>query len=212
MLLLLIRHAITDLTSKQLVGRRPGVHLSARGHEQAAHLVEFLSGIPIAAIYSSPLERAVETAAPLAADRQIEVRQDSGLSEVDYGDWAGQEFKQLRRTDLWKRVQLRPADARFPGGEAVREAQARIVGSLETIANSHARETVAVFSHSDMIKFAVAHLMGTHLDMFQRLAVSPASVTAVSLGGSAPALLKLNDTGDLRELVPTRRRAPARKN
>ncbi|HXA43555.1 MAG TPA: MSMEG_4193 family putative phosphomutase [Candidatus Solibacter sp.] len=212
MLLLLIRHAITDLTSKQLVGRRPGVHLSPKGQAQATGLVELLHGIPIAAIYSSPLERAVETAAPLAADRQIEVRQEAGLSEVDYGDWAGQEFKQLRRTDLWKRVQLRPADARFPGGEAVREAQARIVGSLEGIANAHARETVAVFSHSDMIKFAVAHLTGLHLDMFQRLAISPASVTAILLGGAAPALIKMNHTGDLSELVPARRRAPARKN
>jgi probable phosphoglycerate mutase len=211
-LLLLVRHAITDLTQKQLVGRRPGVHLSPKGQEQAARLVERLSGIPVTAIYSSPLERALETAGPLAADRKIEVRQDSGLSEVDYGEWAGQEFKQLRKTDLWKRVQLRPADARFPGGEAVREAQARIVGSLETIANAHPRETVAVFSHSDMIKFAVAHLTGLHLDMFQRLAISPASVTAILLGGAAPALLKMNETGDLRELVPTRRHAPRRKN
>ena len=212
MLLLLIRHAITDLTSEQLVGRRPGVHLSPKGQEQAARLVELLRGIPIAAIYSSPLERAMETAGPLAADRQIEVRQDAALSEVDYGEWAGQEFKQLRKTDLWKRVQLRPADARFPGGEAVREAQARIVGSLESIANAHGRETVAVFSHSDMIKFAVAHLTGLHLDMFQRLAVSPASVTAIVVGGTAPTLIKLNHTSDLGELVPARRRSPARKN
>ena len=212
MLLLLIRHAITDLTAKQLVGRQPGVHLSPTGQEQAARLVERLRGVPIGALYSSPLERALETAAPLAADRNLEVQHDGGLSEVDYGEWAGQEFKQLRKTDLWKRVQVRPADARFPDGEAVREAEARIVGSLETIANQHPRETVAVFSHSDMIKFAVAHLTGLHLDMFQRLVISPASVSAIFLGGGAPALVKMNETGDLSDLAPARRRGPTRKN
>jgi len=197
---------MTDLTDKQLVGRNPGVHLSGHGRDQASGLVDRLRGVPIAAIYSSPLDRALETAAPLATDRGLSVHQDGGLSEVDYGGWSGQEFKHLRRTDLWKRVQTRPADARFPEGEAVREAQARIIGSLETIANSHPKEGVAVFSHSDMIKFAVAHLAGVHLDLFQRLVVSPASVTAIVLGGPAPALVHLNDTGGLQDLAPPRRR------
>jgi broad specificity phosphatase PhoE len=113
---------------------------------------------------------------------------------------------------LWKRVQVRPADARFPGGEAMREAQARIVQSLEAIVNRHPRECVAAFSHSDMIKFAVAHLAGIHLDLFQRLVVSPASVTAMLVGGSAPALVRLNDVGGLQDLVPPRRRRPLGKN
>src|ERR1700682_1172966 len=196
---------MTDLTQKQLVGRTPGVHLSQRGTEQAERLVARLDGVPLAAIYSSPLDRSLETAAPLAAARRLEIVQDIGLSEVDYGAWAGQEFKQLRKTDLWKRVQVRPADARFPEGEAVREAQARIVGSLETIVNRHPQDCVAAFSHSDMIKFAVAHLAGIHLDLFQRLVVSPASVTAVVVGGAAPALVRLNDIGGLQDLVPPRR-------
>ncbi len=197
---------MTDLTNKQLVGRTPGVHLSQLGSEQAHRLVERLDGVQIAAIYSSPLDRAIETAAPLAAKRGLEIHQDGGLSEVDYGEWSGQEFKHLRRTDLWKRVQTRPADARFPEGEAVRESQARIVGSLETIANSHPDGCVALFSHSDMIKFAVAHLVGIHLDLFQRLVISPVSVTAIVLGGPAPALVHLNDTGGLQDLAPPRRR------
>jgi probable phosphoglycerate mutase len=209
-LLLLIRHAMTDLTNKQLVGRTTGVHLSQAGRDQALGLVDRLKGVAIAAIYSSPLDRALETAAPLAADRGLPVRQDGGLSEVDYGEWSGQELKLLRKTDLWKRVQTRPADARFPEGEAVREAQARIVGSLEVIANLHPRECVAVFSHSDMIKFAVAHLVGIHLDLFQRLLISPVSVTAILLGGPAPALLHLNDTDGLQDLAPRRRRRPSR--
>jgi probable phosphomutase (TIGR03848 family) len=203
---------MTDLTQKQLVGRAPGVHLNKRGVEQAERLVARLEGVPLAAIYSSPLDRALETAAPLAAARGLEVVQDSGLSEVDYGAWAGQDFKQLRKTDLWKRVQLRPADARFPGGEAVREAQGRILRSLETICNRHPKDCVAALSHSDMIKFAVAHLTGLHLDLFQRLVVSPASVTAILLGGPAPALVRLNDVGGLQDLVPPRRRRPPGKN
>lgn len=197
---------MTDVTNKQLVGRTTGVHLSRPGREQALGLVDRLGAVPIADIYSSPLDRALETAAPLAAERGLSVRQDGGLSEVDYGEWSGREFKDLRKTDLWKRVQTRPADARFPQGEAVREAQARIVGSLETIANGHPKDCVAVFSHSDMIKFAVAHLLGIHLDLFQRLVISPVSVTAILLGGSAPTLLHLNDTGGLKDMLPTRRR------
>jgi probable phosphoglycerate mutase len=197
---------MTDLTNRQLVGRTPGVHLSQLGRDQALALVERLRGVAIADIYSSPLDRALETAAPLAADRGLAVHQDAGLSEVDYGEWSGQELRHLRKTDLWKRVQTRPADARFPEGEAVREAQARIVGSLESIANSHPKECVAVFSHSDMIKFAVAHLVGIHLDLFQRLVIGPVSVTAIVLGGHAPALVHLNDTGGLQDLAPPRRR------
>jgi probable phosphoglycerate mutase len=197
---------MTELTDKQLVGRSPGVHLSKTGQEQAAGIVERLHGVPLAGIYSSPLDRALETAAPLAADRGLAVHQDAGLSEVDYGEWSGKEFKLLRKTDLWKRVQTRPADARFPQGEAVREAQSRIVGSLESIANSHPEDCVALFSHSDMIKFAVAHLVGIHLDLFQRLVVSPVSVTAIVLGGPAPALIHFNDTGGLQDLAPARRR------
>jgi probable phosphoglycerate mutase len=197
---------MTDLTNKQLVGRTAGVRLSPLGRDQALGLVDRLRGVPIVDIYSSPLDRALETAAALAADRGLSVHQDGGLSEVDYGEWSGQEFKHLRKTDLWKRVQTRPADARFPEGEAVREAQARIVGSLETIANGHPKDCVAVFSHSDMIKFAVAHLVGIHLDLFQRLVISPVSVTAIVLGGRAPALVHLNETGGLQDLVPPRRR------
>ena len=203
---------MTDLTHKQLVGRAPGVHLSKRGGEQAERLVERLDGVPLAAIYSSPLERSLETAAPLAGARGLVVVHDEGFSEVDYGAWAGQDFKQLRKTDLWKRVQLRPADARFPGGEAVREAQARITASIEAIVNRHPKDCVAAFSHSDMIKFAVAHLAGIHLDLFQRLVVSPASVTAIVLGGASPALVRLNDIGGLQDLVPPRRRRQLGKN
>lgn len=211
MLLLLIRHSSTDLTRKQLVGRAPGVHLNAAGKRQAEALVARLQGVPVDVICSSPMERATETAEPLAQDRGLTTQVELGLNEVDYGSWTGQEFKALRRTDLWKRVQQRPADARFPEGEAMREAQARIIACLEMLAGAHPQATVAAVSHGDVIKAALAHLAGMHLDLFQRLHVAPASVSAVLVGPGPPALLAVNDVGGLRHLIPRRRR-PAGQN
>ncbi len=206
MLLLLIRHGTTDLTTKQLVGRTPGVHLNAAGRQQAERLVDRLQGISIDHVACSPLERAQETAAPLAAARSLPVQTDPDLSEANYGDWTGQEFKALRRTDLWKQVQQRPADARFPGGEAGREVQARVVGSIEALLTAHPKQTVAAFSHADVIKAALAHYIGIHLDLFQRLHVAPAAVSALILGAGPPGLVCVNEVGGLAELLPQRRR------
>ncbi|MHB8509789.1 MAG: MSMEG_4193 family putative phosphomutase [Candidatus Dormibacteria bacterium] len=210
MLLLLIRHGMTDLTRTQLVGRTPGVPLNEEGRGQARRLVERLLGVSLDAIFSSPLQRTMETAAPLAAARSLTVVEEPGLVEFDYGDWQGRPYKELQKTDLWKRVQQRPADARFPNGEAVREAQARAIAAVERIFYLHPSGTVAAFSHSDMIKVAIAHLAGTHLDLFQRIAVAPVSVSAVGLGGPVPQLLRLNDTGPLSDLQGARPR-PRRK-
>ena len=205
MLLLLIRHGATDLTAKRLVGRTPGVGLNARGRQQADRLVQRMQGIHIHHIASSPLERAQQTAAPLAQAYGLRIQTEPGLNECDYGDWTGQEFKALRRIDLWKRVQQRPADARFPGGEALREVQARVVGSIESLVLAHPKETVAAFSHGDVIKAALAHFIGVHLDLFQRLHVAPAAVSALVLGMGQPGLVCVNEVGGLAELLPQRR-------
>jgi probable phosphomutase (TIGR03848 family) len=204
-LLLLIRHGTTALTATRLVGRTPGVSLDDNGRVQALDLVQRLENVPIAALYSSPLERTRETAEPLAAARNLPVRVEDRLVEVDFGEWQGQEYRALQKTDLWKRVQSRPGDARFPAGEAVREAQARVVAAVEGLLHDHPSETVAAFSHSDLIKLAVAHYTGVHIDLFQRLSISPASVTALWLGGGMPRLVNLNDTGGLAHLRPARR-------
>ncbi|HEV3234300.1 MAG TPA: MSMEG_4193 family putative phosphomutase [Candidatus Dormibacteraeota bacterium] len=205
MLLLLIRHGTTGLTAKQLVGRTPGVHLSEAGKAQAERLVGRLVGVPIDHLYSSPLERARETAVPLARGRGLKIQTDARLNECDYGQWTGQEFKALRKTDLWKRVQQRPADARFPGGEALREVQARIVGCIDELAEAHPKETVAAFSHGDVIKAALAHFIGVHLDLFQRIHVAPAAVSALVLTPGGPGLLCVNEVGGLAELLPRRK-------
>jgi probable phosphoglycerate mutase len=210
MLLLLIRHGDTDVTGKVLVGRTPGVHLNQAGARQAEALADRLKDVPIAAIYSSPLERSLETAAPLARARDMTVHVEAGLSEVDYGDWTGQPLKQLQRTDLWKQVHTHPSDVRFPNGEALREAQARVIDALESVFKSHSKECVAAFSHGDAIKAAIAHLLGMHMDLFQRIHVGTASVSAVLVGDAYPRLVLLNDTGGLGWLRPRRKRRSVR--
>ncbi|HEV1998536.1 MAG TPA: MSMEG_4193 family putative phosphomutase [Candidatus Dormibacteraeota bacterium] len=201
-LLLLVRHGLTDLTETRLIGRLPGVSLNEKGRAQAGAAADLVAPLPLAAIFCSPMERTQQTAAPLAESKGLSVEQLEGLLEVDYGEWAGQEFKVLRKTELWKVVQQHPSGARFPGGESVREAQARIVGTIEGILARHPKDVVAAFSHSDMIKLAVAHFTGVHLDLYQRLVVSAGSVTALHLGSGPPALVKLNEVGSLADLQP----------
>ena len=204
-LLLLVRHALTDTAGKRLTGWAEGVPLNERGRHQAERLAERLEPLRIGAIYSSSLERCVETATPLAQAKGLEVRSVPSLRDVHYGDWTGRSIAPLRRTKLWSKLVTSPGDARFPGGEALRETQARIVGELEEIVQRHPRSAVAVFSHADPIKLALAHYVGMHIDLFNRIVVHPASVSAVLAGDGMPRVLKMNDTGDLSDLLPPRR-------
>ena len=201
-LLLLVRHALTDATGKRLTGWEPGVHLSAAGERQAEALAERLAPIPVSAIYSSPLERCRETAKPFASDARLSVRVKPALGELRFGDWTGRSLRQLSRTKLWRVVQATPSLARFPEGESIPEAQARAVAEVERIARKHPKEIVAVFSHADVIKLVLAWFTGVHVDLFQRLSVSPASVSAVAIGSGPPRILRVNDTGDLGDLAP----------
>ena len=203
--LLLIRHGHTDTAGKHLTGRAPGVHLNARGREEAARLVERLEGVPIAAVYSSPLERCRETAVPLAKARKLPLRPRQALIEVDYGDWTGRPISQARRTKLWRAVQHAPSSVRFPGGESLLEVQNRAVAEVRAVAAAHPRGTIAVVSHADVIRLLVAHFAGMHADQLQRLIVDPGSVSVVALGDQIPRVLKLNDTGDLSALRPPKR-------
>ena len=207
-LLLLVRHALTDATGRRLVGWAPGVHLSERGRTQAQALVERLAPVPLAAVYSSPLERCLETAEPVAADRGLPVRVAEDLGEVRFGDWTGRPIGQLARTRLWRRIQEVPSGVRFPGGESFLETQDRAARAVASIAAAHPERVVAVVSHADVIKLLIAHFAGIHIDHFQRLVVSPASVTAIAQGSGAPRVLRVNDTGGLADLVP---RKPGRR-
>lgn len=195
--LLLVRHGHTDAAGKRLTGRAPGVHLNELGRRQAERLVERLDGVRIDAIVSSPLERCRETAAPLAKARGRAVDVGRAWIEVGYGEWTGRSISQLRRTKLWRRVMFAPSNVRFPGGESLLEVQGRAVDATLDIADRHARGTVLVVSHADVIRLLVAHVAGMHADHLQRLSIDTASITAVSISDGFPRLLTLNDTADL---------------
>ena len=195
-LIFLIRHGENEYTrTGKLAGWTKGVSLNEAGQKQAQALVERLKPVPIKAIYSSPLERARETAAPLAAALNLKVEVRERLGEVGYGEWTGKSLKRLSRQKLWRVVQSLPSAMQFPGGETMRGAQLRLVDELEAIARAHPKDMVAVFSHSDPIKLAVAYYLGMPLDLFQRIQIQTGSVSVLQLGQGAPSLVKLNDTG-----------------
>jgi probable phosphoglycerate mutase len=200
--LLLARHAVTEETGAMLSGRKPGVDLSDKGREQAAALGERLSTLPLAAVYASPIERTMQTAEAVAVPHGLTVRELPGVIEADYGGWTGGKLGDLVKEDLWRTVQRAPSRARFPDGESLAEMQVRMVAALETVVAQHPGEIVVVVSHADPIKSAIAHYTGAHLDHFQRIVVSPASVTVFQLSAHGAAMVKCNDTGSLEELVP----------
>ncbi len=215
-LVLLVRHGQTPTTGAVLPGRAPGLHLSETGQDQAAQVAARIAALhtiglgqakrahPVAAVYASPLERTRETAAPIARGCGLRVRTERGLLEADFGDWTGAALDKLRRLPQWQSVQRNPSGFRFPGGESFTEMQARIVATLQRLTAAHQGETIVAVSHADPIKAAAAHALGTHLDLFQRIVVSPCSVTAISYGPDGPTVLAVNSTGeDLTRLVPS---------
>jgi probable phosphomutase (TIGR03848 family) len=189
----LIRHGLTDHTGSRLYGRTPGLHLSERGREQANRLAERFSRVRLAAVYSSPLERCIETATPLAVAQGLRVTRRSGLVEMDAGAWTNRSLSGLARTKLWQRIQHTPSQAAFPDGESFVAANARLVGELGQIAGRHPNGRVAVVSHSDTIRMMLAHVAGAHLDQFQRMIVDTASVSVVTLGTGVPRLFMVNE-------------------
>ncbi len=195
--LLLIRHAQNQYSAEgRLAGRRPGVHLDDRGRAQAAALAEILTGFKLKAIYASPLERALETAQPIAKAQGLKVIQREGLGEVHFGRWEGRSLKALRRRKLWPMIQANPSQARFPDGESFAEAQLRIVAEIERLRATHKgrKQAIACVSHADPIKLAIAYFLGLPLDLFQRLVVEPASISILAFHGHATRLARLNDT------------------
>ena len=203
-LLLLVRHGHTPTAGKVLTGWSRGVHLTERGREQAR-------GARRAPARASPSRRSTRARSSAAERRRrpsparggspVHVRR--GLLEVDYGEWTGRSIRQLARTKLWRSVQHTPSSVRFPGGESLRGVQARAVDAVRAIAEEHPGGTVAVVTHADVVRLVLADLAGIHLDLYQRLAVDPASVSAVAIADGHARILKVNDTGDLASLAPT---------
>ncbi len=178
--LLLIRHGENDMVGRKLAGRTPGVHLNENGRKQAAAVAQMLSKAPIKAIYSSPMERAIETAQPTAEALGLVMQLRPGLIEMDFGRFQGRTFKQLQRAKLWKEVLKNPAEGRFPDGESFIEAQQRIIDDLEAIVALHAdEEIVACFTHADVVRLSVTHYLQMPINAFQRLTVNPSSITVI---------------------------------
>jgi probable phosphoglycerate mutase len=207
-LVLLVRHGQTPTTGKVLPGRAPGLHLADKGVQQAEAVAARIAALQgpkrrVAAVYSSPLERTQETASPIAKALGLRVRRAKGLLECDFGDWTGAELKKLSKLPEWRTVQRNPSGFRFPGGESFTEMQARIGEALAGIRADHPGETVVAVSHADPIKAAVAQAIGTHLDLFQRIVVSPCSVSAILFGLEGPIVLAVNSTDDLAALAPS---------
>jgi probable phosphoglycerate mutase len=200
-LVLLVRHGRTPTTGKLLPGRAPGLHLADEGRAQAEAVAERLSALgKVDAIYASPLERTRETAAPIARRLGLRVRTDRGLLDCDAGDWTGAELKQLSKRPEWRTVQRWPSGFRFPNGESLLEMHDRVASTVAQLRDRHAGTTIVVVSHADPIKAVVADALGAPFDLFQRIVISPCSVTPIAYGPAGPAVLGTNHLGSLAEL------------
>lgn len=198
--IIMVRHGKTPTTGKMLPSRTDSPHLNEVGQNEALEVAKRLSKIgKVTAIYSSPLGRARQTAAPIGAILNKEIVIHKGLIDCDFGTWAGIQLDLLIKRPEWSTVQRAPSTFRFPNGESFAEMQTRIVSTLEELRRRHHGGVIICVSHADPIKAAVAHAMGTHLDLFQRIAISTCSVSAVAYSPDGPRVLTVNSTGD--ELV-----------
>lgn len=217
-LVLLVRHGKTPTTGQVLPGRAPGLHLGELGQQQAQTAAERIAHLAfrgkahhkrrpksrVTAVYASPMERTQETAAPIAGALGLRVRSNKGLLEADFGAWTGRKLSELNKLPEWQQVQKYPSGFRFPDGESFSEMQQRITSTIQTLVERHPGEAIVAVSHADPIKAAVAHAMGTHLDLFQRVVVGPCSISAILYGSSGPVVLAVNSMGDdLTTLVPS---------
>jgi probable phosphomutase (TIGR03848 family) len=201
--ILLVRHGQTPSTGKILPGRAPGLHLAESGQQQAQRAADRIAELTrVDAVYTSPLERARETAAPIGKARQLRPHVDRGLLECDFGDWTGSELSKLMKLPEWGTVQRAPSTFRFPGGESFPEMQHRIVSTLDKLRAAHPGGTIVCVSHADPIKAAVANALGTHLDLFQRIVISTCAISVLAFTRGGPAVLAVNSTGgSLKELA-----------
>ena len=197
----LIRHASCSGLGQTLWGRTAGVCLDETGKVQAQRLAERFRGITLEAIYSSPLERALETAETIARTMKIEVNKSPAFDEIDFGEWSGKSFDTLASNEVWRRFNTDRSTTRIPGGESFLEVQTRVVTELERLSRQHNNARVAVVSHADVIKAAVGYFAATPIDLLHRIEISPCSVSAVAIDKASVRLLAVNNTGELSDLL-----------
>jgi len=170
----------------------PGIDLNDEGRAQAEAAARELAGVRMKAVYSSPIERCHQTAEIVAAPHKLAVLTDDSLGEVEYGTWTNRSLKSLMRTKLWTTVQRWPSAMRFPEGETLRAVQSRAVDVIETIRARHPKQNVCCVSHGDVIKLVLAHYLGVHIDLYQRIVIGPASISIVALAEYGPYVLAMN--------------------
>ncbi len=195
--LLLIRHAHNDWLNDRLAGWTPGVGLNAEGHAAARALAQRLDQYPIDAVFSSPLQRTLETAAYLAESRHLTIHEEPNLGEVDCGSWTGRRLEELQADPLWAHLRVYPSGTCLPNGEHIAAVQRRSVAAVEAIVAAWPEGVVAIVSHADVIKTIVAHYVGIPLDLYRRLEIDPASLSVLQVTAQGPRLLLLNETGAL---------------
>ncbi len=200
--ILLIRHAVNEyVATGKLAGRLDGVHLNDDGKEQAEALGKRLADAPLKHIYYSRLDRTQETAQAIHQHHPtIPLEVNDGILEVDYGDWQDMKINDLRKRKMWEVIQEYPTRAYFPNGESMRSVQNRVVDEIESLVNKHPNDLIALVFHADLIKMTVAHYLGVHLDNFQRIVISPASISTLILGHSRPFVANVNDVAHVQEL------------
>ncbi|MQY27898.1 histidine phosphatase family protein [Nocardia aurantia] len=201
MTVILLRHGVsTSNVAGTLAGRSPGVDLTERGRDQAQAVADRLAALPIEHIVHSPLQRCVQTVAPLAGKLGLEAEPEERLLEVDYGQWSGRPIRELLSEPLWRVVQQHASGAVFPGGEGLAAVQFRSVAAVRELdrrfAGEAGRDVLWVAcTHGDVIKSILADAFAVHLDGFQRFAVEPASISVVRYAPTGPSVWRVNDTG-----------------
>lgn len=192
----LIRHAAHGLLGGTLAGRMDGVSLSEDGRQQSERLGQRLATAGLAALYSSPLPRARETAAPIAAHSGLTVEIAPAAIEFDFGAWTGRSIDALEGDPLWRRFNAFRSMTPAPGGESMMDVQQRIVGLIRALAMQHAGARVAIVSHGDVLRAALLHFLGMPLDFFLRIEIAPASVSILEIGDWTARVLLLNQIDD----------------
>jgi probable phosphoglycerate mutase len=191
------------MTGEAISGWLPGVHLTSQGRLQAHRLAARLAPWPVAAVYSSPLERALETAAPLAAALNLAVQVSEALGELRYGEWTGAFIAELQDDPLWERFNTLRSCTRIPGGELLLEVQLRAVAELQSLRLRHPGQVVAVVSHGDVLKSVLGYYLGIPIDLLHRIEIAPASLTVLSLSDFGPRIERVNDVSQLEQVEPS---------
>jgi probable phosphomutase (TIGR03848 family) len=189
---LLIRHGVTAITGKIITGRLPGYPLTEEGRRQVEGVAERLAGVPISAIYSSPIERALESAAPLAARLGLDVQISTAFTEIDYGEWTGSAIVDLQKSAEWQAFNRMRSTSRPPGGESILDIQGRTAAEVERLCALHPDQTLAIFSHGDPIRAVLLHALGMSCDLLHRIQVAPASISIVQMADWGPMVVAVN--------------------